>query len=375
MIQDETVKKLMQMCTPRSFSANEYICYEGQPGNEMYIILRGNVGIYVSNAVETQVEIAHISAGDLFGEMSIFDDLPRSASCVALDDVICVAIDKNHRLEFITKCPEMALKLLENLSGRIRRLDNALYKSEKFVQNKKLREFSIPAEYGHSHNVQEPPHNLSFTESVAAECPICGRPVTVLNLKKKIMTVRKMNGDGRIRYVECDPLWYDVWSCPYCHYSNHYLSFFRMLPFKKEYIKQILHDQHDPALKAHEELKTPFDQLFLRYLRAIHINEAINVEDNLLIGRLWLNLYWLFEDAGDEKMKLYSAEQASVLLDKAISNNSVEDPYSLQSLSLSTASLYAALGKKDKAAQMCKMVIDGEDGSLKKLGYMLRDSL
>ena len=375
MIQDETVQKLMQMCTPKSFSANEYICYEGQPGNEMYIVLRGNVGIYMSSAIETQVEISRISAGDLFGEMAIFDDLPRSASCIALDDVICVAIDKTRRLEFVTKCPEMALKLLENLSGRIRRLDNALYKSEKFVQNKKLREFKIPAEYGVSHSVEEPPHDLGFTESLTAECPICGKTVNVLNLKKKTMTEKKRNTDGRIRYVECDPLWYDVWSCPYCHYSNHHLSFFRMIPFKKEFIKQLLHEQHDPVLQAHNNLNTPFDQLFLRYLRAIHINEAINAEDNLLIGRLWLNLYWLFDDAGDEKMKLYCAEQASGFLEKAISGNETKEAYAQQTLSLSLANLYAVLGKKDKAVQMCAAVIDGEDGALKRLGHVLRDSL
>lgn len=375
MIQDETVKKLMQICTPRSFSAQEYICYEGQPGNEMYIILRGNVGIYMSSAIETQVEISRISAGDLFGEMSIFDDLPRSASCIALDDVICVAIDKSRRLEFISKCPEMALKLLENLSGRIRRLDNALYKSDKYVQNKKLGEFKIPEEYGLSHSVEEPKHDLSFTESLTAACPICGKPVTVLNLKKKNMTEKKQGADGRIRYVECDPLWYDIWSCPYCHYSNHHLSFFRMLPFKKELIKRVLREQHDPVLQANGGLKTPFDQLFLRYIQAIHINEAINAEDNLLIGRLWLNLYWLFEDAGDERMKLYCAEQSAGFLDKAIMSGAVEDAYALQSLSLSLANLYALLGKKDSALQMCGKVIDGEDGALKKLGYVLRDSL
>ncbi len=376
MIQDETVKKLTQISTPKSFSANEYICYEGQPGNEMYIILRGTVGIYVSSAIEQPTEIARISVGDLFGEMSMFDDLPRSASCVALDDVICVAIDKSKRLDFITQCPEMALKLLENLSGRIRHLDNALYKSEKFSKSKNIKDFKIPAEYGSSHLAEEPPHNLSFTESITAACPICGKPVIVLNLKKKSMTERKMESDGRIRYVECDPLWYDVWNCPYCHYSNHYLSFFRTIPFKKEFIKKLLSEKMDPVMQScGGNFNSTFDQLFLRYLRAIYINEATNSEDNLLIGRLWLNLYWLFKDIGDEKMKLYCANQASGYLNNAISHNQTDDAYAQQTLSLSLANLYAVLGKKDKTIQMCDMVINGEDGALKRLGYILRDSL
>lgn len=375
MIQDETVQKLLQICTPRTFSPQEYICYEGQPGNEMYIILRGTVGIYVSTAIETQAEVARITAGDFFGEMSIFDNLPRSASCVALDDVICVAIDKSRGLEFITKCPEVALKLIETLIERIRRLDNALYKSDRFIQNKKLREFKIPEEYSFSHVIEEPPHDLHFTESLTAECPICGRIVNVLNVKKKTMTVRKPSADGRLRYVECDPLWYDIWNCPYCHYSNHHLSFFNMIPFKREIIKRTLREQHDPVLKEYNRFNTPFDQLVLHYLQAIHINEAVNMEDHLLIGRLWLNLYWLFEDAGDERMKLYCAERSVSVLDETIMNNEIEDAYALQSLSLSMANLCVALGYRDKALQMCGKVIDGEDGSLKKLGHVLRDTL
>lgn len=375
MIQDETVKKLMQISAPKTFSAQEYICYEGQPGNEMYIILRGSVGIYVSSAIEQPTEISRMSAGDLFGEMSMFDDLPRSASCIALEDVICVAIDKSRRMEFLEKCPEMALKLLENLSGRIRQLDNALYKSDKFVQNKKPEEFKIPSEYSFSHSVTEPRHDLSFTESLTAACPICRKAITVHNLKKKLLSAKKQNSDGRIRYVECDPLWYDIWSCPYCHYSNYYADFFRMLPFKKTLIQRILKEQHDPVLADNSQLNTPFDQLFLHYIQAIHINEAVNSEDNLLIGRLWLNLYWIFEDAGDENMRRYCAQQASRYLDKTIKGNSISDPYALQTLSLSLANLYAVIGKKEEAKQMCRCVINGEDGALKKLGYVLRDSL
>lgn len=375
MIQDETVKKLLKICEPRHFSVQQYICYEGEPGNEMYIILRGTVGVYVSSAIETQVEVSRISAGDLFGEMAIFDDLPRSASCVALDDVTCVAIDRNKKLEFIAECPEIALKLLENLSGRIRRLNNALYKSERFIQNKKLQQFAIPEEYGFSHVVEEPAINLDYTESLMSECPICGKIVTVLNLKKKIMSRKKPTADGRVRYAECDPLWYDIWSCPYCHYSNHYLSFFNMLPFKKELIKRILHEQHDPVLRKHTDLNTPFDQLVLSYLQAIHINEAVNSANHLLIGRLWLNLYWLFEDAGDDRMKLYCAERSAGFLEKAISDKATDDAYALQSLSLSAAALYAALGKKEEAARMCEKAIDGEDGTLKKFAHVLKDTI
>lgn len=375
MIQDETVKTLMQISTPKQFKATEYICYEGQPGNEMYIILRGSVGIYVSNAIETQTEVSRIMAGDFFGEMSIFDDLPRSASCIALEDVVCVAIGKDKLTQFFSACPDMAMKLLENMSKRIRRLDNALYKSERFVQNKKIPEFKIPEKYSFSHVVEEPYHDLNFTESITAECPICGKSITVLNLKKQIMSISRHQSDGRIKYAECEPLWYDVWSCPYCNYSNHYASFFRMLPFKRDFIKRILKEQHTPVIGRAGELNTPFDQLFLRYIQAIHINESVNASDNLLIGKLWLGLYWLFDDAADLDMKLYCAEKSSDFLARAVAENAIPDEYSCQSLTLTLANLFAATGKKEDALKMCNAAINGEDKQLKNLAYTFKDNL
>lgn len=375
MIQDETVTRLLQISSPRAFKAKEYICYEGQPGNEMYIILKGSVGIYVTNAVESQTEVSRIMAGDFFGEMSIFDNLPRSASCIALEDVMCVSIGKDKLLGFFSSCPDMAIKLLENMSGRIRRLDNALYKTERFMQNKKLPDFKIPDEYSFSHVVEEPFHDLMYTEAITEECPICGKSITVLNLKKQIMSISRQCSDGRVRYKECEPLWYDVWSCPYCHYSNHYLSFFRMLPFKRDYIKRILKEQHTPVLNSAMHLTTPFDHLFLQYIQAIHINEAVNVSDDLLIGKLWLGLYWLFDDAADPNMQKLCAQKASEHLSKAVAEDAIPDDYSRQSISLTLANLYDFIGNKTEAQKMCDKVLEGEDKQLKAFAYTLEKQL
>ena len=375
MIQDETVKRLMQISKPMTFKANDYICYEGQPGHEMYIILRGSVGVYVTGALGTPVEVSRIMSGDFFGEMAVFDNLPRSASCIALEDVICVAVNKNNIQKFFASCPDLTLKLVENMSGRIRKLDNALYKTEQFVQNKKLAEFKIPAEYSFSHNVEEPPHDLNYTETITADCPVCGRSITVLNLKKNIMSKCKDRLDGRIKFRECDPLWYDIWTCPYCHYSNHYLGFFKMLPFKRELIKRVLKEQHEPVLEQHTNLKTPFDQLVVRYLEAIHINEAVNVNDKFLLGKLWLNLFWLFVDAEDEVMKKYCAEKAAALLKEALENGSVTDKLAIQRYSLTISDLFYEAGDKKSAVKWCDDAISGEDPSIKKFALTFKNML
>lgn len=369
------MKRLVQISTPKTFKENEYICFEGQPGKEMYIILRGSVGIYVNSAIGTLTEASRIMTGDFFGEMSIFDNLPRSASCVALEDTICVAIDKEKLPAFLANCPDLATRLLENMSGRIRRLDNELYKTERFTQNMKVEKFAIPNEYSFSHEVEVPALNPAFVEMMSADCPVCGKKIEVPNLKKQIMSVRKIDSDGRIFYAECEPLWNDVWQCPHCRYSNHNLSFFRMIPFKRERIKKLLKEQHKPAIEKADFLETPFDMLFVKYIQAIHINEAVNMNDNLLIGKLWLDLYWLFCDAADERMARYCSEKAAARLKKAVDNDEISDDYSKQSFALSLANLLSQNGQTEEAVRMCEIAESGSDKQLKAYAIKLNEQL
>ncbi len=375
MIQDETVKQLMSISAQKSFTQNEYICYEGQPGNEMYIILRGSVGVYVTSAIGTLVEVCRIRTGDFFGEMSIFDDLPRSASCIALEDTVCVSVTKHNLKRFFTKCPDVAAKLLENMSGRIRRLDDELYKTERFAQNQHAPQFSIPEIYAFSHVVEKPPIELSCTQSSTACCPICGEEINVLNLRRNIMHIRKTDDDRRVHYAECDPLWLDVLNCPYCNYSNHYLSFFRIMSFKKDAVKKILEEQHYPVIEEKKELCTPFDRLVLRYFQAIHINESVNAGDNALIGTLWLNLYWLASDAGDEQLSLYCARNASDKLKKAIDDKEISDKTARDSLALTLTHLFAAAGRNDEAKAYCEIATESKDNEIKIRAYRLKETL
>ena len=61
--------------------------------------------------------------------MAIFDNLPRSASCIAMEDTVCAAVDKENLQEFLATCPDIAKRMLEKMSGRIRKLDAELYQN------------------------------------------------------------------------------------------------------------------------------------------------------------------------------------------------------------------------------------------------------
>ena len=104
-MQPETIMQLKKISTPRQFAKDDYICHEGQPGNEMYIILKGAVGVYITSTIGTLNQVATIGEGDFFGEMAIFDNLPRSASCIAQEDTIAVAVTRENLQEFLATCP------------------------------------------------------------------------------------------------------------------------------------------------------------------------------------------------------------------------------------------------------------------------------
>ncbi|MBQ8730647.1 MAG: cyclic nucleotide-binding domain-containing protein, partial [Lachnospiraceae bacterium] len=107
-MQPETILQLKKISTPKQFVAKDYVCYEGQPGREMYIILKGSVGVFITSVIGTLTQVATIKEGDFFGEMAIFDNLPRSASCIALEDTIAVAITKDNLSDLMATCPEIA---------------------------------------------------------------------------------------------------------------------------------------------------------------------------------------------------------------------------------------------------------------------------
>ncbi len=375
MLHDGTLIELNSISTPITFVKDEYICYEGQPGNEMYIILKGSVGVYITNAIGAMTEVSRIMAGDFFGEMAIFDNLPRSASCIALEDTICVSISKKNLTRFFMNCPEIAGKVLENMSDRIRHLDNELYKTEHSAKTLHEPKFVFPEAYSFSHVVESPVVAPDCIYNHNEVCPVCGEKFTVQNLRKSVMRVRKIDPDRRVRYAEGDPIWFEVIRCPHCNYSNHHLSFFRITSFEIESVQKILKEQHAPVIEDKKFLTTPFDKLVLKYLQAIHINESVNASDNMLIGSLWLDLYWLACDAADDKLARCFARNAADKLQKAITEGKIDDAAVKCSLALTVAHLMAKIGRTAEASEFCDIASDSTDGAVKKQAYTLKDNL
>ena len=355
----ETIKQLQKVSVPKTFEKDEYICYEGQPGNEMYIILKGLVSICLTSAIGTLIEVDQLKSGDFFGEMAIFDNLPRSASCIALEDTICVAINRDNIMGFLTNCPEMTAKILEHLSTRIRKMNNDLYKSPQSKKGKpEVQKFAIPLEYGFSHVVKEPYHDPKVLTKEKHRCPICSGVVEVTDVKRHLMKVKKINTDCRINYLSCDPLWHDIFSCPHCGYANYHVDFFKVNTNDVERIRKIVKEEQVPIIKQKDKKYSAFDILVIKYLQAINLNEHIHGDDNTLIGSLWLKLYWLAKDSGDSKFAKYCSGKAIERIQIAIDNEEIEGKSNLSMMALSLANLLEIEGDDEAASNYSAIALD-----------------
>jgi CRP-like cAMP-binding protein len=102
----------------RIYPRDSMIFSEGEPGDELYIIQRGSVKIakVVNNS---EVFLAILKAGDIFGEMALLEAKPRAASAVAHEECMVLAVNRTNFEKMITTQPQIVARLTMLLSERI----------------------------------------------------------------------------------------------------------------------------------------------------------------------------------------------------------------------------------------------------------------
>ena len=104
------------------FSADDMIFEEGTLGTEMYIVQQGKVAI-LKQFKGTEQQLALLGQGDFFGEMSVLEDLPRTATARAASDCRLLEINGSTFDQMLRKNPEIAVRMMRKLSRRLRETD------------------------------------------------------------------------------------------------------------------------------------------------------------------------------------------------------------------------------------------------------------
>ena len=103
----------------------EVIVRQGEVGNCMYVIQQGQVEVLLKKG-DADVCVAVLGEGDFFGEMALFDQEVRSATVRAKGEARILTLEKRTFMRRIHEDPSLAFRMLEKMSRRVRKLNDAL---------------------------------------------------------------------------------------------------------------------------------------------------------------------------------------------------------------------------------------------------------
>jgi CRP/FNR family cyclic AMP-dependent transcriptional regulator len=120
------LETLSQIATSRHVPAGTAILREAEPGDQFFVIVRGEVKVYVDSPDGREVVLTHLQAGDFFGEMALFENESRSATVTALTETDLVALSRNDFFTALARDFTLTKKILKTLSARLRRANEVI---------------------------------------------------------------------------------------------------------------------------------------------------------------------------------------------------------------------------------------------------------
>ncbi len=117
------IEQITKICVERSFEKGKTIFYEQAQGTSFYLILSGQVKIVMMSNDGREHTLGVLKEKDFFGEVSMLDGQPRSATAIALSDVKTVTLNRDEFHKILKDNPEMILKIMYVLCKRLRHAD------------------------------------------------------------------------------------------------------------------------------------------------------------------------------------------------------------------------------------------------------------
>ncbi|MDH3520659.1 MAG: Crp/Fnr family transcriptional regulator [Myxococcales bacterium] len=122
-VKDEDLTSVASLLIERRFPKHKTIVEEGLPGDYMYIICEGRVSVSKLSDDGREKILEFLEAGDFFGEMSLLDNAPRSASVRALVETRVMALSRTDFLAVLRRSPDLAMAVIQELTRRLRQVD------------------------------------------------------------------------------------------------------------------------------------------------------------------------------------------------------------------------------------------------------------
>jgi len=129
-LQDKTLSQIFKLGKVENFKTGDVIIHEGEEGGKLHIVITGRAEVSKSGKEPGEKKyLADLNRGSIFGEMSVFDDAPYSATVKAREDCSVHVIKGEDFKKFLKKNPDVAYDvfctLISLISSRLRRTNLA----------------------------------------------------------------------------------------------------------------------------------------------------------------------------------------------------------------------------------------------------------
>jgi CRP/FNR family transcriptional regulator len=125
-LSEEDLSAIAEVSVSRRYGAGEVVFREGDGGDTCYIVRSGLARAVRQHSDGRSITLSHFAAGDIFGELAMFDEEPRSATVDVIDEVELVAIPGRDMQRLMREHPEIAVKLNAALAQRLRATNERL---------------------------------------------------------------------------------------------------------------------------------------------------------------------------------------------------------------------------------------------------------
>lgn len=121
-LDDATRFELARGTIERSYGKGEFICHEGDLGDSLFVVVDGLVKVFVTSSLGDEMVLVTLPPPEVFGELSLVDGGPRSASAEAVEPTRLLVLNRAAFLELLDEHPGLAEALLRSLGYLVRRL-------------------------------------------------------------------------------------------------------------------------------------------------------------------------------------------------------------------------------------------------------------
>jgi len=341
----------------KQFTKKETVFFQNDAGDDMYIVLKGVFGVFINTFTGFPSRVAEIKQGSFFGEMSVIDHSPRSATITAEEDSTVIVIKRENFRLLLEVAPDIASGMMDTMRIRATTVTEAVRKAGKeaadlppilkivkyrdaetsftflTMLSEKIREMNtllvaatesddepeevvtgdmiklLPDGYTR-YNITDLTDNKDNLRVAAVVCPYCNKSLKAYVPLFSSLIKAKETLDGRVIYKNFNILLYTNIVCPNCNYADTYLEFSK--PRQPLATPSCEGDQfqNEEGFKGYERTQNrTVDEAILSYYQSIDCLKRTS-GDTLRFANAWIRLHWLYSDQKSKEFAKDAAKNA-----------------------------------------------------------------